>query len=229
MNPVILSPHIDDAVFSCWHLLTQPRATVVTIFSGIPKEGTKTLWDRVCGEPNSVAMMHKRLKENSDILSGLEVHSINLDYLDRQYKPGDYSQPEMADHILTQIKDKSVFFAPIAASPLWRHPDHITVREVALELLKRGETVSFYADIPYMQMPYYPEKSYIDHLNHRSAKLLKMNTSTEIIKLAPRDQVLKRQAMRQFESQYTMTNLTSIGTLGRKANTKLEVTIKIVQ
>jgi hypothetical protein len=42
----ILSPHPDDAVLSCWHLLSDPgEARVINVFAGIPPPGRTGWWD----------------------------------------------------------------------------------------------------------------------------------------------------------------------------------------
>ena len=52
MSPdtVILSPHFDDAVLSCWHLLASAgEVLVVNVFAGEPPAGTLGWWDRARG------------------------------------------------------------------------------------------------------------------------------------------------------------------------------------
>ncbi len=227
MSLVILSPHIDDAVFSCWHLITQPDATVVNVFAGIPPKGTKTLWDRFCGEPDSAVMMQKRKKENDLVLKSRSIAFLNLDYLDRQYRLNDLDLDEIANRIQEGFKGNIEFYAPIAAGVFWRHPDHLALREVGQLLLRKGRKVSFYADIPYMQMPMDLNKGYLRRMDQRIGKLLKTPLRGEITKLRPAEQELKLQAMHQFKSQYKMTNLTSLKTLSRKANLAKEVTFGI--
>jgi hypothetical protein len=40
-NVVIFSLHLDDAVFSCWHVLDSERAvSVMNVFAGVPPPGT---------------------------------------------------------------------------------------------------------------------------------------------------------------------------------------------
>ena len=49
---LIISPHLDDAVLSCWHAITaavQP-AIVVTLFAGLPSAAAKVApWDSASG------------------------------------------------------------------------------------------------------------------------------------------------------------------------------------
>ena len=227
MSLVILSPHIDDAVFSCWHLITQPDVTVVNVFAGVPPKGTNTLWDRCCGESDSAVMMQKRKKENDLVLKSRSIAFLNLDYLDRQYRLNDLDLDEIANRIHEGFKGNFEFYAPIAAGVFWRHPDHLALREVGQLLLRKGRKVSFYADIPYMQMPMDLDGGYAKRMNRRASKLLKLSLVSEITKLEPEEQELKRQAMQQYISQYKMTNLTSLKTLSRKANLAKEVTFGI--
>lgn len=224
---VILSPHIDDAVFSCWHLITQPDATVVNVFAGIPPKGTKTIWDRFCGEPDSALMMQKRLHENELVLRSRSIAFLNLDYLDQQYRSNDIDLGELSNSLLESFDRNFEFYAPLAAGIFWRHHDHLVLREVGKLLLDKGRKVSFYADIPYMQMPVDLNKGYLRRMNQRTSKLLKTPLRGEITNLKPAEQELKRQAMHQFKSQYKMTNLMALNTLSRNTNISKEVTFGV--
>jgi hypothetical protein len=45
MSAVILSPHLDDAVLSCWHLLTGPgEVEVINVFAGVPADLGAPAW-----------------------------------------------------------------------------------------------------------------------------------------------------------------------------------------
>lgn len=225
MSIVILSPHLDDAVFSCWHLLSGPDTTVITIFAGIPAEGTKTVWDRVCGNADSAQMMRDRRQENDATLKEAGVSFVNLDFLDGQYQSSKRNIAEIANAVVAQVGNDTTFYAPLAASRVWRHPDHVAVREVGKYLQRQGKTVAYYADIPYMQMPIRPTRGFIRQLNKRACKLIGMQLSAEVTEFDVQAQARKRNAMRQYGSQYTMTNFTALGTLGRKVNVQREVTL----
>ena len=56
---VLLSPHLDDAVLSCWHVLSSSADVVVlNVFTAIPPAGTQTpRWDRVTGSDDSADRM----------------------------------------------------------------------------------------------------------------------------------------------------------------------------
>lgn len=222
-NIVILSPHFDDAIFSCWHLAKQPGVEIITIFGGIPPNNISTLWDRLCGEPNSAKMMHKRLLENETVFKKLGLVNYNLDYLDIQYKPAKRDIQKIADSIVSRVSPKSHFFVPLAGSRIWQHPDHITIRKVGELLSKQGRKVSFYVDIPYMQMPSNPNKRCKNRMIKRASTLLGTKIAIDIYELNRQDQLLKQGFMLQYKSQYKMTNLASFNTLRRKANLEHEV------
>lgn len=227
MANVIISPHIDDAVFSCWHLLQEPDASVVTMFAGVPAKGTKTLWDWICGTADGESMMQKRLQENAAVFDRFGVTFHNLDYLDRQYRPSKRDIAEMADAILAVADKDSTFFAPLAGSKFYRHPDHIAVREVGKRLLDQGRNVSFYVDIPYMQTPARPTPELLRRMSQRASKIIERQCSATVTEISEQEQAGKREAMHTYQSQYTMTNLAALGTLGRTANVQREITFSV--
>ena len=58
MDPdtIILSPHFDDAILSCWHLLASAgEVLVVNVFAGEPPAGTLGWWDELAGATDSAA------------------------------------------------------------------------------------------------------------------------------------------------------------------------------
>jgi len=219
----LLSPHIDDAVFSCWHILSQPGAEVITVFAGVPSERTSTVWDRMCGESDSVVMMQKRLRENEAAIESSGASIQNLDYLDTQYRPSEYSIAAIAEDILSRTEAESSFYAPLAGSKLWRHPDHVTVRMVGKFLLDHGRKVSFYADVPYMQMPSRPNSTYTSRELRRAQSLLGFQLSIEVFELNSQEQDRKQAAMMQYQSQYNVINILSAGMLKKRANLEREI------
>src|SRR5690348_14091165 len=68
--PLLLSPHLDDAVLDCWSVLTaRPAPRVVDVFAGIPPAGAGApLWDRITGAPDSAARVGERLEEDARAL-----------------------------------------------------------------------------------------------------------------------------------------------------------------
>ncbi len=201
---------------------------MITVFAGIPARGTTTLWDRLCGEPNSVAMMHKRIHENESVFKKIGAAHYNLSYLDSQYPSVARDIEDIARSILAHAHENTVFYAPLASGRLRRHSDHITIRELGVFLLSQGKKVSFYADIPYTLMPAHPNQDYVRRISQRASQLVGINLSAKISELDDKDQVRKREAMKQYKSQYTMINIASLGALGRKTNVMREITFHVV-
>jgi hypothetical protein len=221
-NRIILSPHFDDAVFSCWHLINQPGSEVITIFAGVPPNETSTLWDKLCGESNSTQMMYERTEENKIALKGIITK--NLGYLDNQYRSKEkLDVKEIAENILSLVSPGSHFFVPQAYSKLWRHPDHVFVRKVGEYLLNQGSKVSFYVDIPYIWIPSKVTDQYKKRLTNTLHDHFDINFSTQIYDLGEDEQNAKREAMMKYRSQYKMTSIVSLGSLRRKANLEHEI------
>ena len=88
---VIVSPHFDDAVLSCGHLLaTRPGSHVVTVFSGGPRRVVRLPdWDRMSRvfSPGDDVMGIRR-REDDDALAVLGARGHRLGLRDSQYGPG---------------------------------------------------------------------------------------------------------------------------------------------
>ena len=65
-TPTILSPHLDDAVLSLWHVLTHPgEVAVVNVFGGSPDgHAGDAWWDRLTGGEDSVVRVGERHAED---------------------------------------------------------------------------------------------------------------------------------------------------------------------
>src|SRR4051795_10216439 len=139
---VVLSPHLDDAVLSCWHLLAGGDATVVTVFAGVPQPGTCGWWDRLTGASDSAARARERLEEDSRALALAGARSVRLDLLDEQYR-GNGEAPAVAEAIAEHVRDADAVYAPLG---ILLHSDHALVRDSALAL---REDLRIYADHPH--------------------------------------------------------------------------------
>ena len=145
---VILSPHLDDAVLSCWHVLGGPGdVTVITVFAGSPpSESGASWWDRLTGAKDSAARMEERRAEDREALRVAGRTAVHLDFLDQQYEPVDQSVERIVSRLRELIDTDPVVYAPAA---LGDHDDHEQVRAAALELAASGQTVHLYADHPH--------------------------------------------------------------------------------
>jgi LmbE family N-acetylglucosaminyl deacetylase len=145
---VILSPHLDDAVLSCWHLLGGSREVcVINVFAGSPPPGSgASWWDRLTGATDSTARMEERRAEDREALAVAGRTAISLDFLDEQYEPPGQSTAEIASRLRELIDPDAVVYAPAA---LGMHNDHERVRDAAVELAASGQSVCLYADHPH--------------------------------------------------------------------------------
>jgi LmbE family N-acetylglucosaminyl deacetylase len=216
---IIISPHLDDAVIDCWHLVANPDSILVNVFSGIPAQGTHAWWDRLCGEPDSHKMVQMRLKENAMAvsISGNANPQQFLGFLDNQYRRAD-NVPLVSD--LANLIDKSTpktatIFAPLALSRIYRHPDHVLGRLTALELYKRNYRVRFYPDQPYMSLPSKPREPKIKRTQDLAKKVLGLSLVAQVVPLSEDQLMLKHEAMKAYRSQYTLLNVPTLGAMDR--------------
>ncbi len=223
---IILSPHFDDAVFDCWHAINQPQATVVTVFAGLPEQGTTTLWDRLCGQADSRKMVSMRIKENNAALRETSASIKNLDFLDNQYHSAKISIDEIVKIILASTPSDSSYLAPLAGSHLFRHPDHVMLRDVGVMIKGLGKKVCFYPDLPYMSIPKNAKPQYLQKLSEQASKLLGFPVSATAKKLSQGELAAKNRAMSSYASQFNMTNITSIGRLSILAKRDYEVILQ---
>jgi LmbE family N-acetylglucosaminyl deacetylase len=154
MGAVILSPHLDDAVLSCWHLLVRPEeVTVINVFAGIPSVSAPAWWDRCTGATDSAERVRQRVEEDRKALALAGRTPVNLNLLDDQYREADQPIDSPTGQIATVIEPGSEIFAPAAFGG---HPDHLLVRAAALELREQGWAVSLYADLPHATVNGWP-------------------------------------------------------------------------
>ncbi len=221
-NKVILSPHLDDAIFSCWSIIQNKNTTVITIFAGQPTKKTRTIWDAFCGEINSYKMMQKRKIENKTIMDSLYINSIVLNYLDNQYDKNRPTINQIMNEILSFCSSDCIFYVPLAISLLYRHPDHVITRNVGLALLERNRKVIFYADQPYMLLPTSLLLNNEKLLTTKIKKDLKITGNILVNKLKTDSQQRKLDCMKKYESQFKMTNLLAFNKLSKKKNLSAE-------
>jgi LmbE family N-acetylglucosaminyl deacetylase len=148
MLNAILSPHFDDAILSCWQLLDGPAdVTVLNVFTAVPPAGTPLpWWDRVTGATDPVERMRERRGEDAAALTLVGTPSVELGLLDDQYRTAELSVGEVVQRITLELHPQAIVHAPGAFDG---HPDHVLVRNAALELARVGRPVVLYADLPH--------------------------------------------------------------------------------
>ena len=148
MPAVILSPHLDDAVLSCWHLLTQPgEVVVINVFAGVPTHlGAPAWWDEYTGASDSAERVRERIEEDRRALAVTGRTAVNLGFLDEQYRPEEQPLAPLTEQIERLLDPGVQIYAPAAFA---NHSDHALVRAAALQLRVVGFEVSLYADLPH--------------------------------------------------------------------------------
>lgn len=207
---VVLSPHLDDAVLSCWHVLTSPgEVTVVNVFTGAPVNGDHPAWwDRLTGARSSQERMRERLAEDADALSLVGRSAINLGFLDDQYQPGPQPVEAIVETITAVTGPRTRIYAPAALGGV---ADHEAVRAAALTLMRRGRQIVLYADLPHAIRAGWPAS--VTDATHdplvdvdawweaELARLLPGGGEFELHALDQRAQAAKRAAIRRYRTQ----------------------------
>lgn len=174
---VYLSPHLDDAVFSCGGTIySQARrgedVLVATVFAGSPPDHdltpfTRELWERWGGADDPAAA---RRAEDRAALDALGAGALHLPYLDCVYRQhpatGEALYPTvedifaeihpaeaaLVDALYDDLRDRLGPDRPLRlCAPLGagHHVDHQIVRRVAMLFLADGAEVALYEDWPY--------------------------------------------------------------------------------
>lgn len=129
----VVSPHLDDAVFSCGMLLAaHPGSVVCTVFAGEPPTLQSTPWDRASGFADSHEAICTRRQEDRRALALCGAHAVHLPFLDSQYA----SSPASADvaQALAHAWQRSGISRLVVPLGLY-HTDHLTTGEAWRRLL----------------------------------------------------------------------------------------------
>ena len=169
---LVISPHLDDAVFSCGQLLAQaPGSVVVTVFAGIPARGSDAPpWDRRAGFRTADEAVRSRRDEDRRALAMLGAQPVWLDFLDDQYGT-QAASTAIAARVADTI-DAYPGFGVLAPAGLF-HRDHIQVQQAVLTLLRDNSSLGdatrvwrFYEDVPYRRIDGLMAKRVIDWRQH---------------------------------------------------------------
>jgi LmbE family N-acetylglucosaminyl deacetylase len=147
---LIVSPHLDDAVFSCgdW-MARQSDVLVGTVFTATPAEDLmRTEWDARCGFVDAEQAMRARIAEDDRALSLLHAHPQRLGFLDRQYgeSPAVDAIAKAVEALVIAHRCSSVMI-PLGLC----HPDHDLVHRACLRVLKENSELRWLA---YEEAPY---------------------------------------------------------------------------
>ncbi len=142
MTIVVVSPHFDDAVLSCWSLVDGPGdVTVLTVFTEGPAPGLVADWDRDTGV-DSATRMRQRVDENRAALAIAGREPLDLGLKEAIYG-GDGVDPEL---LRAHLGAADQVYAPAGVGVEHVNREHVLVRDACLAL--RGDC-RLYADQPY--------------------------------------------------------------------------------
>jgi LmbE family N-acetylglucosaminyl deacetylase len=206
----ILAPHLDDAVLSCWSVLTAATdVRVLNVFAGVPRAGSVGWWDRETGALDSVARMRDRLREDAEALACAGRDAINLDVLELQYRDGGDPTPEELLAAVAGHVDTDVVYGPAG---IGGHGDHLLVRSLLGPLEDRGLDVRVYAELPYCARHGWPGwvsgatgDDRADDQWARAIGGLEIDIGARTpraIRLTPAAQEAKRRALAAYRSQF---------------------------
>lgn len=157
---LLLSPHWDDAVLSCWDLLTGgAQLEVVNVFAGLPQPGESGRWEALAGLADSRERAAARMAEDAQALAAAGRQPRNLPLLDAGYRrrPLELAVRALDEALAGELRLVSRVYAPAG---IGGHADHVLVRSYARALLGAGIPVELYADVPYCAIHGWP--SWVD-------------------------------------------------------------------
>lgn len=141
---VVVSPHLDDAVFGCGQLLAaRPGSVVVTVFAGAPPTyDTVTEWDALAGFRAGEDVMSARRAEDCRALGVLRARPVWFDFRDSQYHLSP-TVPEIADALERAIGESGLrtIYIPLGLF----HSDHHLTHAAALDVLRRRPDLRWFA------------------------------------------------------------------------------------
>ncbi len=153
---LVVSPHFDDAVLSCWHLLDgEDDVRVVNVFTGSPPAGSPPgYWDDQTGAADPARRVAERKAEDEAALAMAGRASLDLGFLDGQHRR-DPLEPQVVEEMLRELVFGN---GPIAAPMgLDGHDDHCVARDAAVALRADGVDVLLYADLPHASIYGWPD------------------------------------------------------------------------
>jgi LmbE family N-acetylglucosaminyl deacetylase len=221
MRTVILSAHLDDAVFSATTQLLRPQAQVVTVFAG-PPMGTsgRTRWDGTTGARSSAERHRDRLAEDDRAVAGLGCASLRLCEPEIQYRDKPVDLDLLAGKLMTVVKEAAEVWLPAG---IGQHPDHVAAREAGLRAVRAASPVAvvlLYADLPYTveygwpswatgepKPPFLDPDVWLEHELVR-AGLSPQVLTAKIFELDPRVRRYKEDAMLCYRTQLPGLHLT---------------------
>lgn len=173
MTLAVISPHLDDAIFSLGEHLAGRVATIICPFGGTPRDGVgKAKYERLIAEHDLVC-------------TKMGLHYVNGHYLDDVYS----DTRDIRDlagwlYDMLNVADATDVWMPFGI----HHPDHLLVTLASLEAVDRFDIgFCMYEELPYRVL--YPRQ--VNHDVVEDAELLGYTPNLE----------LKKEMCRMYASQ----------------------------
>ncbi len=142
MNLLVVSPHFDDGVLSCWSLVAgDDDVTVLTVFTEGPEPGFVADWDSDTGV-DSATRMRQRAAENRAALALAGREPVDLGLKEAIYG-GDGCDPRALRPL---VEKADVVYVPAGVGVEHVNREHVLVRDACLEV---RDDCRLYADQPY--------------------------------------------------------------------------------
>jgi LmbE family N-acetylglucosaminyl deacetylase len=159
-DTVFVQPHTDDAVLSSFtHLSRAVPCTVVTVFSGVPAEGVRSVpGGTVPAGMTPRDYMLGRRAEDEAVLSSLGADAVHLDFLELQFRD-DADESRLVDDITDALLGRLPSSVRTLVCPIGigGNPNHTqTADAVARVAVARGIDTVWCADYPYAALPAWP-------------------------------------------------------------------------
>jgi LmbE family N-acetylglucosaminyl deacetylase len=196
----VVSPHFDDAVFSCGALLaTHPDAVVCTVFAAAPEPDMQTEWDQQAGFTSAQESVNARTLEDNRALELLDAVPVRMPFRDGQY----LDSPSICR--LSAALEETIYrsTANTLVMPLGlHHADHALVYDACIEILPRLSHLTWFAyeDAIHRRQPGVVEAR-LDDLALRGIVATPAHPSIAHTIDAERQAYLKRGAVYAYESQ----------------------------
>ena len=196
----VVSPHFDDAVFSCGALLAcHPDAAVCTVFAGAPEHDMQTAWDAQSGFSSALAAVHARTLEDNDALAVLDAIPLRLPFRDGQY----LDSPSIGK--LAAALEEAIYgsTANTLLMPLGlHHSEHALVFDACCEILPRLSHLTWFAyeEAIYRPIPGVVQMRLAD-LARRGIVATPANPAAQHTLDHERQAMLKREAVGAYASQ----------------------------
>ena len=151
----LVSPHLDDAVLSCWHLLAaDDDVSVVNVFTGPPEDGVqKGHWAVLTMARDSAARTSERVDEDRRALALVGREPVNLGLPEAQYRRNGLAPRALVDALAGHLRGDGLVYVPAAIGH--HHADHAVVLAAALASCEK-DRLRLYADLPHANMYGWP-------------------------------------------------------------------------